>query len=96
MLRVDPTRYPDENPLMDEPDHLGQPTKADVAAEVKTDHEAQASPESGRSDGAEQPGTTSPIPTELIALGAVGGLIVIAGVIVLIVLLSRRRPSTRG
>ncbi|GAB3400530.1 hypothetical protein GCM10027515_08430 [Schumannella luteola] len=101
MLKVDPTQYPDENPLMNEPGHLGVPTVADVAAAKKALASASASPLSGPSAGsaapsASQRGGFSPVATALIAAGVLGGLVVIAGVVVLIVLLTRRRPSTRG
>jgi hypothetical protein len=93
MLRVDPAQYPDENPLMNEPQHQPYPTADQVAKE-------KAAPTGDGTAGgsaAPRPSGFSAIGAGLVAAGVVGGLVVVAGVVVLIVLLSRRRNGvSRG
>jgi hypothetical protein len=92
MLKVDPTQYPDENPLMNEPGYLGVPTVADVAAAkealASTGDEPSATPTAGAAD----PRPTGPGILPVLIVVAIVGLLVVAGVVILlVVLLTRRR-----
>jgi hypothetical protein len=90
LLRVDPTQYPDENPLLDKTDGIGEPTAAQISA-------AKA----GGASSGDAPTTTgsgsarSGLAVVLVAGGVVLA-VVIVGVILLVVLLSRRGRRARG
>ncbi|TFV96698.1 S8 family serine peptidase [Leifsonia flava] len=89
MLTVDPTTYPDVNPLiLDDPDAV--PAAAEFA-------QASAAPSASESPStapvASDDDTTGLAVPVIIGIVVVGAL-VLAGLVVLIVLLVRRRPST--
>jgi hypothetical protein len=92
LLAVDPSQYPDENPLMDKA--YGKPTVEQVA-EASAPH-----PGSSSSSPAAVPGEATGhgggggMVTLLVVL-AVVGLVVLAGLVVLLVALPRRGPTRR-
>ncbi|MFK3671177.1 S8 family peptidase [Leifsonia aquatica] len=98
LLRVDPTQYPDENPLMDKP--FGKPTAKTVAGiKAKLDAGEEAKPKHVSSfDGYADTGTTTPSPLGeffgfpfWLLVGAVVLAFLIGGSVLTIVLVSRRR-----
>ncbi|WP_181408859.1 S8 family serine peptidase [Schumannella soli] len=97
MLRVDPTQYADENPLMDEPNHSGVPTEDDVAQEkASLVGGGDAGSDSSHSAEPSKSGTLTPIGIGLVVVGVLGGLVLVAGVVVVIVVLSRRGSASGG
>jgi len=97
MLAVDPTKYPDVNPLFDPEDPQAFPNLDDVeraAAALGTP--TQTSPPA--SDAPAPPSSDAPIAPWLIGGGAAVILLIIGGVIFAIVLMrrSRRHKTERG
>jgi hypothetical protein len=97
LLRVDPTRYPDINPLLDKPGGLGIPTAAEFAAATKA---ASPTPSASPSVAA---GTSSAQASGSVLPGLLTGvvvvvllLLVLAGLAVVLMRSLRRKaaPST--
>jgi hypothetical protein len=97
LLRVDPTRYPDTNPLLSKPNGLGVPSAAEFAAAANgSSPKPSASPSSA---GAPIPGQAPGKPSGSILPGLLTGgivvvvlLLVVAGLAVVLVWTLRRRP----
>jgi len=90
LLRVDPTQYPDTNPLMDKAGGIGVPTAADVA---KAAAGRSTTPTGPTTDPAHPIGS---IVGPVLIGGAIVLLVVIVGVVLLVVLLARRSRARRG
>lgn len=85
MLRVDPTQYPDENPLMGKAsDEIGPSQKDLAAAEARL---ASPPPSPEASDG------TEPVAVLPIAVGVVIGVVVLAIIVIVLIVIVRRRGS---
>ncbi|GAB3400550.1 hypothetical protein GCM10027515_08470 [Schumannella luteola] len=92
LLEFDPTQYPDENPLMSEPGHLGVPSAADVAAAKKALVSTGGEPSAKPTTDAADPQPSGPGILPVLIVVAIVGLLVVAGVVILlVVLLTRRR-----
>ncbi|KQQ92842.1 hypothetical protein ASF62_13635 [Leifsonia sp. Leaf325] len=90
MLDVDPTTYPDVNPLILD-DAEATPTAEQFASATSTESSVSESPSAApvASDDA-----TTGVATPVVVGISIVGVIVLAGLIVLIVVLARRRPKT--
>lgn len=87
VLRVDPTQYPDENPLLEKNPEL-TPTKDDIAqAQAKL---ASPTPSPGASEGS---AVTGLLP---IVVGVVIGAVVLAIIVVVLVVVVRRRSPSEA
>jgi hypothetical protein len=97
LLRVDPTQYPDTNPLLNKPNGLGVPTAAEFAAAANgSSPKPSASPSSaaapapgqapGKASGSILPGLLTGVVTAVIAVL----VLLIAAAVVLIVVVRRR------
>ena len=85
MLAVDPTKYPDVNPLFDSKDSLAIPNQSQVNEAAAALDRATPSPTS-TSDAETPPRSVSPLMPWLIGGGIVLVLLVIGGIILAIVL----------
>jgi hypothetical protein len=100
LLRVDPTRYPDTNPLLSKPNGLGVPTAAEFAAAANgASPTPSASPSAAFAPAAPSPGKASgSILPGLLTGGiiVVVLLLVLAGLAVVLMRSLRRKaaPST--
>jgi subtilase family serine protease len=98
LLRVDPTRYPDTNPLLNKPNGLGVPTAAEFAAAANgssptpsaSPSAAAAAPSPGKASGSILPGLLTGVIVVVVLL------LVLAGLAVVLVRSLRRKaiPST--
>jgi len=94
LLRVDPTRYPDRNPLMQKAGGTGQPTQADVdKAKGSSGSTTSTSPAGSGSGSSGGGGALVPV---LVTVGVVLLIAVIAVVVLVIVVLARRGRPRRG
>ncbi|KQX05462.1 MULTISPECIES: S8 family serine peptidase [unclassified Leifsonia] len=92
MLQVDPTTYPDVNPLiLDGADAYPAAAEFDAASSAEPSESASESP---TAPAAASDDDASGLSVPLVVTIAVVGILVLAGLIVLIVVLARRRPST--
>lgn len=92
MLAVDPTKYPDVNPIFDADDEFGTPSAADVR-EAERELEAAAPTPTPSADEATTQSAASSLPAWLpwaIGGGIVAALLVIGGVILALILAARR------
>ncbi|MFK3671719.1 S8 family serine peptidase [Leifsonia aquatica] len=90
LLAVDPSQYPDKNPLLDKAS--GEPTAKQIA-DAGTASTAAPSATAGAT-GEQHSGSGVPVP---LVVGIVVGIVVIAGIIVVVVVLGgRRRKKTTG
>lgn len=95
LLAVDPSKYPDTNPLVDK--SYGEPTAAQIAGKSSSTPAATAPPGSSGSAGAGGGNGAAAIPIGLFIGIGVAVLVVIAIVVILIVVLSRRKvPGGNG
>jgi subtilisin family serine protease len=78
MLRVDPTQYPDENPLLTDGN---EPSRAQI----------EAAPTASSTPAPGGPGTEAGFPWGIVIAVGVVALLVIIGVVVLIIILATRR-----
>ena len=84
LLRVDPTQYPDTNPLLSKPNGLGVPTEAEFAAAAKgasptpsaspSTAAAAAAPSPGKASGSILPGLLTGIIVVVVLLLMLAGL----------------------
>lgn len=91
MLAVDPTKYPDVNPIFDADDEFASPSAADVR-EAEKELEAAAVTPTPSADEATTQSTSTALPAWLpwaIGGGIVAALLVIGGVILALLLSSR-------
>ncbi|MEL4319797.1 S8 family serine peptidase [Leifsonia sp. YIM 134122] len=88
MLSVDPTTYPDVNPLI-----LDDPDTVPAAAEFAQTSAAPSASESPSTAPVASDDDTTGLAVPVIIGIAVVGALVLAGLVVLIVVLARRRPS---
>ena len=95
MLAVDPTQYPDENPLMDK--SFGEPTAAQVAQAVSPTTMPTASASSAVADGdAEGRAESDAAPVGWV-VGGLGATVLVGVIVVIVVVTARRRAEhTRG
>ncbi|WP_181408291.1 S8 family serine peptidase [Schumannella sp. 10F1B-5-1] len=92
LLRVDPTQYPDENPLLDEPGRSGSPTRAQIDAAREALTASSPSPSTAAAESAERTRSAVPIAV-LMAVGA--AVVLLAALIVILVVVARRRVTRR-
>ncbi|WP_336626559.1 MULTISPECIES: S8 family peptidase [unclassified Microbacterium] len=94
MLAVDPTQYPDENPLMDK--SFGEPTAAQVAQAASPATMPTASASTAVADGdAEGPAASDAVPMGWIV--GIGAAVLIGAIVVIVVVAARRRAQhTKG
>lgn len=97
MLAVDPTQYPDENPLMDK--SFGEPTAAQVAQAVSpTTMPAAPAPSTGAGTGGDAGGieASDAAPVGWV-VGGLGATVLVGVIVVIVVVTARRRAEhTRG
>ncbi|MGO2746717.1 S8 family peptidase [Microbacterium sp.] len=86
MLQVDPAKYPDVNPIFDMDDPQARPSAADVEA-AATAATSESTPEPTSAPAASDAATPAWLPWAV--GGGIVGVLVVAGVIVLAVVLSR-------
>ena len=96
LLRVDPTQYPDTNPLLNKPNGLGVPTAAEFAAAANSASPtpsappaAAAAPSPGKASGSIMPGLL----TEIVIAVIVVLLLLIAAAVTLVVVVRRRNRT---
>jgi len=85
LLRVDPTQYPDTNPLLNKPNGLGVPTAAEFAAAANNaspkasapPSTAAAAPSPGKAPGSIMPGLLTGIIVVVVLLLMLAGLAVV-------------------
>ncbi len=94
MLAVDPTQYPDENPLMDK--SFGEPTAAQVAQAASPATMPTASASTAVADGdAEGRAASDAVPMGWIV--GIGAAVLIGAIVVIVVVAARRRAQhTKG
>lgn len=94
MLAVDPTQYPDENPLMDK--SFGEPTAAQVAQAASPATMPTASASTAVADGdAEGPAASDAVPMGWVV--GIGAAVLIGAIVVIVVVAARRRAQhTKG
>ncbi len=94
MLAVDPTQYPDENPLMDK--SFGEPTAAQVAQAASPATTPTASASTAVADGDAEGGAAS----DAVPMGWIVGIsaaVLIGAIVVIVVVAARRRAQhTKG
>lgn len=97
LLRVDPTRYPNTNPLLNKPGGLGVPTAEEFAtAAKKASSKPSASPSSaaapapGQGLGSTLPGLLTGVVVVVIMILV---LLIAAAVVLIVVVRRRRRPA---
>ncbi len=94
LLAVDPSKYPDANPLVDK--SYGEPTAEQIAGKTSSSPEPTAPPRSNGS-GAAGGSSAAAAPIGLFIGIGVGVLVIVAIVVILIVVLSRRKvPGGNG
>jgi hypothetical protein len=98
LLRVDPTQYPDINPLLNKPGGLGVPTTAEFAAAAKAassnpsgSPKSSAGTSSGQAAGQSGRSTLPGLLTGVVIAMVVVLLLLIAAALVLIIVVRRRR-----
>ena len=84
LLRVDPTQYPDTNPLLNKPNGLGVPTAAEFAAAANSASptpsappSAAAAPSPGKASGSILPGLLTGVIVVVVLLLVLAGLAVV-------------------
>jgi len=84
LLRVDPTQYPDTNPLLNKPNGLGVPTAAEFAAaangastKASAPPSSAAAPSPGKASGSIMPGLLTGIIVVVVLLLMLAGLAVV-------------------
>ena len=84
LLRVDPTQYPDTNPLLNKPNGLGVPTAAEFAAAANSASttptatpSAAAAPSPGKASGSIMPGVLTGVIVVVVLLLMLAGLAVV-------------------
>ncbi|MBN9177613.1 MAG: S8 family serine peptidase [Microbacterium sp.] len=91
ILAVDPTQYPDENPLMDKT--YGQPTVAQVSTPTPSAGASSPAPApGGEASAPDQAGAASPLGWILGGVGAV----VLAGAIITVIAVTRRKQGAQA
>ena len=95
LLRVDPTQYPDTNPLLNKPNGLGVPTAAEFTAAANSASPTPSAPPSaaapspGKASGSIMPGLL----TEIVIAVIVVLLLLIAAAVTLVVVVRRRNRT---
>ncbi|MEC5171108.1 S8 family peptidase [Glaciihabitans sp. GrIS 2.15] len=84
LLRVDPTQYPDTNPLLNKPNGLGVPTAAEFATaangsspKASAPPSAAAAPSPGKASGSIMPGLLTGVIVVVVLLLVLAGLAVV-------------------
>ena len=99
LLRVDPTQYPDTNPLLNKPNGLGVPTAAEFTAAANSASPTPSAPPSAAAAAAPSPGKASgsTLPGLLIkiVIAVIVVLLLLTAAAVALVVVVRRRNRTR-